>query len=378
MSIIEYNYTMMESPIADILGNIDCIMKTFQTDPIIIYMVVGGANNHVQQFPPVLHMIRALEPSTKFILIYFDPHHEHPPTAIATVFGEYNEVTEQKTDTAIQYTLTLPEKDASVFMFLYKRNVHVHSDDTSRDSMNITELLRTINTISIENNMSMIYHEFTGRVMNTVSEIFDEELKNHLDQIVYGISARQDHGCFFDLTKDDAFFAVKMVNSMNSMNNRPVIKMFNYYKHINNNTLGGAEYDKDIKEYPRDMHKYIEAQRRQLVTMYMTKFKNSDMYVMRQVHKRLHNKDTKDTKDTNVELYTPHVCGKLTEIYTELWDKKNYEILYELVVEQGENTLNKIVFLGNFDVSGEEILKFITMDNDQTKWYSKYAEFGLS
>ena len=375
----------MDVLIADILGNIDCIMKTFQTDPIIIYIVVGGANNHVQQFPPVLQMIRALEPSTKFILIYFDPHHEHPPTAIKEVFGEYNEVTEQKTDTAIQYTLTLPRKDASVFMSLYKRNVHVHSGDTSRDSINITELLRTINTISIENNASMIYHEFTGRAINAVSEIFDEELKNHLDQIVYGISARQDHGCFFDLTKDDAFFAVKKVNSINSMNNRPVFKMFNYYKHINNNTLGGLEYDNDIKEYPLNMHKYIEAQSEQLVAMYMTKFKNSDMYVMRQVHKRLHNNDNKDNNDNNdtkdtkkVELYTPHVCGKLTEIYKELWDKKNYEILYELVIEQGENTLNKIVFLGNFDVSGEEILKFITMDNDQTKWYSKYAEFGLS
>lgn len=372
MSIIEY-YIKMDVIIADILGNIDCVVKTFPTDPIIIYIVVGGANNSMQQFPPVLQMIKALEPATKFILLYFDPHHEHLPTAIKEVFGEYDEVNEQKTDTAIQYTLTLPEKEASVFMFLYKRNVHVHSGDMSRDSININGMLRTINTISIENNVSMIYHEFTGRAINTIAEIFDEELKNHLDQIIYGISARQDHGCYFDLTKDDAFFAVKKINSIDSI--RPVLKMFNYYKHINNNTLGGYEYNKEIKEYPLNMYKYIEAQRRQLVTMYMTKFKNSDMYVMRQVHKSIHGGIH---KDTNVELYTPHVCGKLTEIYNELWGKKNYEILYELVIEQCENTLNMIVFLGNFDVSGEEILKFITMDNDQTKWYSKYAEFGLS
>ena len=362
----------MDLPITDILGNIDCVIKTFPTDPIIIYIAVGGANNYMQQFPPVLQMIKKIEPDTKFIIIYFDPQHEHPPTAIEAVFGGYNEETEQKTDTAIQYTLTLPRKDASVFMFLYKRNVHVHSGDTSRDSINITDMLRKINIISIENNVSMIYHEFTGRVINTVAEVFDEELKNHLDQIIYGICARQDNGCFFDLTTDDAFFAIKMVNSMN----RPVFKMFNYYKHINNNTLGGYEYDKDIKEYPRNMHKYIDAQRIQLVTMFMTTFKNSDMYVLRQVHKRLHTKDINDTKI--VELYTPNVCGKLTEIYKELWDKKNYEILYELVIERCENTLNKIVFLGNFDVSGEEILKFITMDPDQTKWYSKYAEFGLN
>ena len=354
---------------ADIIGNIDCIIKTFPTDPVIIYIAVGGANNDVHQFPPVLQMIKELDNKIKFILLYFDPYHEAPPTAIRTVFGEYREVTEQKTDNAIQYTLTLPGKDASVFMFLHKRNVHVHGGDTSRDSVNITDLLRTINAISIENNVSMIYHEFTGRVINTVSEIFDEELKNHLDQIVYGISARQDHGCFFDLTKDDAFFAIKKVNSIDSI--RPVFKMFNFYKHINNNTLGGAEYVKDLKEYPRNMHRYIEAQRKQLVTMNMTKFKTSDMYVLRQVHKQLN-------KETNNELYTPNVCDKLTEIYKELWDEKNYKILYELVMEEGEKTLNAIVFLGEFDVSGGEILKFITMDPDQTKWYSKYAEFGLS
>ena len=351
----------------DVIGNIYCILNTFPSDPIVIYIVVGGATNPLHQFPPVLQMIKTLDPNTKFILLYFDPYHENPPNAIKSVFGEYVATTEQKNDTNFQYTLELKEDDKSVFMFLYKQNVHVHKDDTSLDSINITYMLRTINTISIENNTSMIYHEFTGRAIHTVSEIFDEELKNHIDQVVYGISARQDHGCFFDLTKDNAYFAIKSVNSAN----RPVFKMFNYYKHINNNTLGGCEYYKDIKEYPRNMHKYIDAQRIQLCNIYIDKFKTSDMYVLRQVHKRI------NTNDTNTELYTPHVCAKLIEVYKELWSEKNYELLHELVIERAKNTLNKIVFLGNLDISGENILRFITMDPDQTRWYNKYAEFGL-
>ena len=44
----------------DILGNIDCVIKTFPTNPIVIYIVVGGANNPMQQFPPCLQMIKTL------------------------------------------------------------------------------------------------------------------------------------------------------------------------------------------------------------------------------------------------------------------------------------------------------------------------------
>lgn len=358
----------------NVLGNIDCIIKTFPTSPIVIYIVVGGANNPMQQFPPALQMIKTLDPTVKFILLYFDPYHEHPPNVIKDVFVGYTETTRQTNETSFQYTLALPGRDESVFMFLYKRNVHVHNGDTSRDSVNIADMLRTVNAMSIENNMSMIYHDFTGREIHTVSEIFDEELKNHLDQIVYGISARQDHGCFFDLTKDNAFFAIKRVNNA-SMVNRPVFKMFNYYKHIINKTLGGVECFKDIKEYPRDMHKYINAQRIQLFGIYINKFKTSDMFILRQVHKRI---NTNDTDNKNNELYIPHVSVKLGELYKELWHEKNYETLRELVIERCEEILDKIVFLGNLDISGGDLLRFIIMDPDQTRWYNKYAEFGLN
>ena len=359
--------------ITDILGNIDCVIKTFPTNPIVIYIVVGGANNPMQQFPPCLQMIKTLDPTAKFILLYFDPYHEHPPNVIKEVFGEYTETSEHTHDTNFQYTLALPEQDESVFIFLYKRNVHVHNGDTSRDSVNITEMLKMVNATSIENNVSLIYHDFTGREIHTVSEIFDEELKNHLDQIVYGLSARQDHGCFFDLTKDSAFFAIKKV-CINNIN-RPVFKMFNYYKHINNKTLGGGEYFKDMKEYPQNMHKYIDAQRIQLFGIYVDKFKTSDMFVLRQVHKQIY---TNSTDNKNNELYTPRVGGKLNELYKELWCKKNYETLHELVIERCEDILDKIVFLGNLDISGGDLLRFITMDPDQTRWYNKYAEFGLN
>ena len=99
------------------------------------------------------------------------------------------------------------------------------------------------------------------------------------------------------------------------------------------------------------------------------------MFVLRQVHKQIY---TNSTDNKNNELYTPRVCGKLNELYKELWCKKNYETLHELVIERCEDILDKIVFLGNLDISGGDLLRFRTMDPDQTRWYNKYAEFGLN
>ena len=57
-------------------------------------------------------------------------------------------------------------------------------------------------------------------------------------------------------------------------------------------------------------------------------------------------------------------------MFMELYKEKDYDLLCELMFNYTASELNILVKLKDMDMSGEELLTFITLDEDPYKWFN--------
>ena len=339
------------------------------TDPVFIYVGVGTAANtkenlplaNYHQFPPFLQDLRNKIPNLHLFLLLIDPYQESPPYVVTEykLHGD-NDETHYRSE--------------FIQTFVYKLNVYTDAD-INADGLNITPILRDLNEFAKEKQVSLLYHDFTGRKTALVAEYFDRENKEYLDQIIYGMSAREDHGCFFDLSEPMAYFPYKLDYVENS---RPILKMFNYYKYILNNSYQASEGE--LQTYPADMHKIARGQKEQIIQIFRTNFKNINLSVLRQIRKiQLEYTNAVDVVAHEVDVdYSKYLFRDLPkfyrEMFMELYKEKDYDLLCELLFNYTASELDIYAKLKHMDMSGKDILTFITLDEDPYKWYNTINE----
>ena len=224
------------------------IMKVPTAHPVFIYVGVGAASatlgkaplpaDQYQQFPPFLQNMRNTIADLHLFLVLIDPYQENPPQVAMDYDLRAKEAQNVKEDQAKEDHFS--NNEGTFHVFVSRQAVYTDADllkDYSERYHNITEPLRDLNTFAKENRASLLYHDFSGRKTALVAEYFDKENQDHLDQIIYGLSAREDRGCFFDLTQLNAFSPFRLDTTAE----RPVVRMFNYYKFIVNATYGLKE-----------------------------------------------------------------------------------------------------------------------------------------
>ena len=59
----------------------------------------------------------------------------------------------------------------------------------------------------------------------------------------------------------------------------------------------------------------------------------------------------------------------------ELIKEQNHEMIYDMIFNYTATELNILALLRKMDITGEEILKFITQDEDPFKWYNNIKNF---
>jgi hypothetical protein len=57
-------------------------------------------------------------------------------------------------------------------------------------------------------------------------------------------------------------------------------------------------------------------------------------------------------------------------MFLELYKEKEYSLLYELLFNYTASELDILAQLKNLVMSGDELLTFITLDEDPYKWYN--------
>jgi hypothetical protein len=325
------------------------------TTPVVIYIGVGAAANltnnlpqsDYQQFPPFLQDIHNQVPDLNTFLLLLDPRQESPP---------YVAVDYELPDCHNHYG------QDRLKVFAYPKAVYTEPDfNPPEGGENITAILRELNQFAQEKNLTLVYHDFSGRKTALLAEYFDHELRGHLDQIVYGLSAREDHGCFFDLTQAYFPFRVDLDKA------RPVVKLFNYYKYIVSNTY--QESQAELLGY--EMRHLADLQRNQIIQIRLNQLKNTNLSLLRQVRKIILNPQ----EEAEAELYIINDLPYLyRQMFIDLYTEKEYDLLYELLFNYSANDLDGLAKLKGMDMTGEEILNFITLDENPYKWYNVINE----
>ena len=141
--------------------------------------------------------------------------------------------------------------------------------------------------------------------------------------------------------------------------------MFNYYTYIVNQTYGLAE--RELQLYPPEMRGMADIQKNQIVNRIQSRFKTANLSLLRQVRKCILEPSCAEEVDLHPLNQIPRFCR---EIFRDLFQEKNYELLYELLFNYSISELNIIVNLKKMEMTGEELLTFITMDEDPYKWYN--------
>ena len=330
--------------------------------PVFIYVGVGAASatggktplslDHYHQFPPFVQNLRNSLPDLHVFLVLMDPYQENPPQV--AVDHDLHQ-----TQDASHYR----NMEGTFQTFVYRKAVYTQADIVNGN--NITETLRDLNAFAKEKCASLLYHDFSGRNIALVAEYFDRENQDHLDQLVYGLSAREDHGCYFDLTQPHAFFPWRLDTSTE----RPVVKMFNYYKYIVNEHIA-----QEIEAYPPEMHNLMEIQREQIIKSIREQFKNIHLSLLRQIQVQAAEHLHAEQQAQAAEHLHADTFNQLPQLYRqmflELSNEGEYSLLYELLFNYSASQLDILAKLKGLAMRGDELLTFITMDSDPYKWYN--------
>ena len=345
--------------------------------PIFIYVGVGAASatggktplslDHYHQFPPFVQNLRNSLPDLHVFLVLMDPYQENPPQVAVD-----HDLHEVQDGTYYRNTEGYYRNTEGTFQtFVYRKAVYTQANIVNGN--NITETLRDLNAFAKEKCASLLYHDFSGRNIALVAEYFDRENQDHLDQLVYGLSARENHGCYFDLTQPHAFFPWRLDTSTE----RPVVKMFNYYKYIVNEHIA-----QEIEAYPPEMHHLMDIQREQIIKGIREQFKNIHLSLLRQIHTQAEQQAQAGQQSQAQAAEQQAQAGDLhadsfnqlpqlyRQMFLELSNEGEYSLLYELLFNYSASQLDILAKLKGLAMRGDELLTFITMDPDPYKWYN--------
>jgi hypothetical protein len=370
----------METIINTIFEKITTIPST---DPIFIYTAVGAAAGtlnankmleleNYQQYPPFLQDLINKVPNMNLFIILIDPAQEEPPYMVndqeLNLHLSKNTISDNKIEPVLlnRPHLSYYNSDENhLHVFTYRQDIFTDPYRVLINGINITSYLRELNVYAIKNHITTLYHDFTGRQNRLLAEYFDKEIDEALDHIIYGMSVREDYGCYFDLTEPICYFPFQL--SMPIINKRPIIKLFNIFKYITLNTIS-EKLKYQYNFYPRHMHHMIDLQKTQVIHSIKNEFKNNYFANLR-IIKKIMNKEEEPVNINNL-----HFLEKLTKseqtIVINLYCDEKYSELFEYLITHYSKYIELILKFTEINMGGREILNLVTNNINIYDWYS--------
>ncbi len=400
------------------MEHFDSIIHNIYTDinshnqPSIIYMGVGTFaglsyldNNNIRrlelrdyhQFPPTLQNIYSTHKNLRLYIILIDPLQEDPlvmstdDKLINTLFPSQKWFHNIYNETLEVYNIDR----VTVYPFRYnvytEINKERYQNSTETKSINITDYLHSLHNFSIENNVTFVYHDFTGAdTFIDLEKYFNDTIQNNLDHIIYGFGNGNISGCYYDFTLRDAQLVYYMDNISKK---RHMIHVFN----INFNIYKFIELKKDNNYYDLTFNDYltqmfdnfnlddvdiISTQIENKLKIFTYDFKNFVLYVLRIIkdyNDAIISNNFTDAKD--YDWFKDNYC--LAKIKKEL----KYKIL-ELYASNNRNIFNIVLELfASFysieftiiidncnykNMSPHDLMDYITSDRNKYNWVDKF------
>lgn len=377
-----------------IIDSITDTLNGLDNTPCIIYMGIGtyggmltNNNGHYiledknyHQFPPTLQKIYRDNKDVHIFIILVDPLQEKP------VFMSKDDNLKEKLFNNLDW-ITLEDNleiyinnRITVYPFRHMVKTHAYDMHDIDDIVDITCHLDRINKISIDKDLTFIYHDFSGRDTSFhIEKYFYNSIKNNLDHIIYGLGNGLINECYFDFTTPASFLATKI-----DYRSRKLITSFNLryiiekYKDKPNN-ISFEEYIYDIIDsYGLENYENIQGQIQITIDNFKYKFKNYIIYIFRII------------KDFNDKLINGGVCERINEImyYISTFSKDISDYINNLVRHKDINIFEKTlemfgklykneikIALMNSQYSNYsyiDILKIVTENQDKYKWFESF------
>ena len=368
----------------DIKQNIK-LNQNLNNNPAFIYTGIGThaglkRNDGVlepinyHQYPPIIQDLKKTFPNLNLFIVLIDPQQEFPPYMIK---DKGLNITN-----AINPNIFIDEKKLiSVYTFRQNVTLTPYIDPLEKDKdkdkddtiIDITEEMRSLNKFAAENkNVTTLYHDFTGRYINLVAELFDEEIQSDdLDHIIYGLSAREDNGCYFDLTSLNSYLPFRLINEIENGINR--ISFFNIFQYIKNENCHLIE--KDMKHYyPPYMHQMIMNQSKIVLETIKTEFKNHIFSKMRILLKLIRGEEKHE------DIIKINFCVNVTQtkkIYIdEMFNERRYDELFDYLLDHYSTKIHVMAKISLMEWEGKDLIRFIINKNEKNlyNWYTNLDE----
>ena len=359
--------------------------------PALIYTGIGtvaGLRNengdldsmNYHQYPPFLQDLKNKYPFLFLFIVLIDPIQENPPYMIADK-GFLNNNVESNDDTKYKYDI----KAEKITIYVLKQNVITepyidpYKGEENKNNINamtdITNDLRDLNQYTaLKNNVTTVYHDFTGRRNDLLAEYFDEEIAAaDLNHIIYGLSVREDHGCYFDLNLISSFMPYRLNNAGSR------IEFFNIFQYIKENRIKDIASDAK-KYYPPSMHEMIHIQSEKVIAAIKTEFKNNIFSTMRVLLKLIRGEEKIEDGDINNYLYIFRYIPKTKRrIVEEKFKQGLFREVFDYLIDFFSLKMEILVKLKQLDLTGKELIQFVINEHEEDMhcWYDNLNYFTL-
>lgn len=356
-----------------IYENIITRINEKSNEPAIIYTGIGTragmrkedgtlASENYHQYPPFLQDIKNNIPLLNLFIVLIDPYQENPPYMIED--KGFN--SDKPLDEQYEYR----DENKKITVYVLKKNVTVAPYIKTADiaAEDISGELRYLNKYAARSkNVTTVYHDFTGRRNDLVAEYFDEEIDaKKLNHIIYGLSLREDNGCYFDLNAISSFLPFRL--------NMKRVEFFNIYQYIAENRI--EEISGDAKKYyPEYMLPMINIQSEKLIAAIKTEFKNNIFSTMRILLKLIRGEENRE------EVVNFHIFGYISSTKRGLIEEKfkegMYRELFDYLMDFFTPKMEMLVKLKKLDLTAKELMGFVINEHekDMYNWYTNLNYF---
>ena len=362
--------------------------------PALIYTGIGtvaGLRNengqldsmNYHQYPPFLQDLKNKYPFLSLFIVLIDPCQENPPYMIADKGFLDNNV---ESNNNIKYKYDI--KAEKITVYVLKQNVLTepyidpYADDlldanNNNNNINamtdITNDLRDLNQYAaLKDNVTTVYHDFTGRRNDLLAEYFDEEIAAaDLNHIIYGLSVRQDHGCYFDLNEITSYMPYRLINEGRR------IEFFNIFQYIKENRIKDIASDAK-KYYPPFMHEMIHIQSEKVFAAIKTEFKNNIFSTMRVLLKLMRGEERIEDESMKNYLYIFRYIPKTKRrIVEEKFKQGLFREVFDYLNDFFSVKMETLVKLKQLDLTGKELIQFVINEHeeDMYNWYDNLNYF---
>ena len=347
-----------------VINNIEQEVITIPHDiPICIYIASGSAaatlnnnglvdDDNYQQYPKFIRELLNKYYNIKLYIILIDPILENPPYIVRDKTFGYN------------FQEELPNKyiHNNITVYCVRDYVYINGQPFGDMYVNITDDLHKLNEICKQESILMFYYDYSGKDVKEVADYYDIQVGKYLDHIIYGLGSRTILGCYVNLNDDIAQFAYKLVER-----NRTMIKVFNVYDYLYNNIY--ADIRQSIEDYGLEYIHIIEVHITSVITFNIYNFKNYTMSKLRYIYSHIKN------NDFDIDKLNKYINDDISGIINKLIETRETNKILSIILDYYSKELEIICKLKNEKITGKELIRIITNNENPYKWYDTFNQF---